>query len=136
MEADSEFNRIQAKANILKPRQERLRKVLKMDFSQPSKDEQPPCILFSFRAKCEGDAKNFVFALKDIGFITAERVIPTYINGRAIPDVYIELVLDKPARIELLIEVSRILDDNHVIRQTLRPCSLSKNSLERDYSID
>lgn len=85
---------------------------------------------YSFRAECDTDVLNFDAeaerAKLPVSYVAMMR-------GGGLPDVEAEFV--SSATLEELRNAMRNVVDGHVMLQTLRPVSLSKNSLERDNTL-
>jgi hypothetical protein len=84
---------------------------------------------FSFRAECIEDVKSFRTALDKAGVI----YVITVSDDADFPDVEVELSAE--VTLEQLRGLMRAVVDGHVMLQTLRPCVLADNSLERDYEL-
>ncbi len=90
--------------------------------------------IYSCRAECDIDIANFLAA-------ATESRTEMEVRHRAVDpdDAFMsEMVLEfeSPASIDSLREIMRGCVDLHVMRQSLRPCPLSENSLERDDDIE
>lgn len=90
--------------------------------------------IYSCRAECDIDIANFLAA-------ATESRTEIEVRNRAVDpdDAFMsEMVLEfeSPASIDSLREIMRGCVDLHVMRQSLRSCSLSENSLERDDDIE
>lgn len=84
--------------------------------------------IFSFRAECLVDVQRFKAQCEKLGLAS----ILSAREGVA-PDVGVEM--ETAASLEIIQDVMRSVVDGHVMRQTLRECPLSENSLERDYDL-
>lgn len=89
--------------------------------------------VYSFRAECPYDIIEFAKDLttRQIGIVDFS-VRP--IDGDVrYPDRKVECVLDTD--LATVQRVLRSLPDSHVMLQTLHPCPLAENSLERNYQL-
>lgn len=78
---------------------------------------------YSFRAECWPDVEQLL-ALAE-GTVTMKR----FMDPR-LPDV--EIQFESPADLGVLMAITDLIPDAHVIRETLRACPLSENTLERE----
>jgi hypothetical protein len=85
---------------------------------------------FSFRAECPADVIEFEHACAQSKITTSLAKRP---DGE-FPDV--EVKLETPAGLEVLLDVMRSIVDGHVMLQTLRECRLKENTVERDYNLE
>lgn len=86
---------------------------------------------YSFRAEFQYDAFTFLARLQEKGFgnnVTQFEIDPN------ITDRCVEFVVNTKDT-EALLKATEDLPDIHVIRQTLRPCRIEDNSMERDFTI-
>jgi hypothetical protein len=85
---------------------------------------------YSFRAECAIDVQNF-----DAEAEKAQLPVSyvAMMHGGGLPDVEVEF--ESSATLEALRNAMRNVVDGHVMLQTLRAVSLSKNSLERDNTL-
>jgi hypothetical protein len=92
--------------------------------------------VFSFRAECSRDVQEFLAAMRWAEIMISGLLIqPIPLNGEfCIPDVEGEFYIkDDDVTVERLRRISSDVADIHVLLETLRPVSLSENSLERDW---
>lgn len=79
---------------------------------------------YSFRAECWKDVEQFI-AVAEVT-VTMKR----YVDPQ-LPDV--EIQFESPAELGVLMAITDLIPDAHVIREMLRACPLPENSLEREY---
>ena len=83
-------------------------------------------MIYSFRAECLHDVDELLKVIR--GTLVRE-----YRRDPGYPDVEIEF--DSPADLAILKAIMSIVEDGHVMRETLRTCPLSENNLEREYGV-
>ena len=86
-------------------------------------------LLYSFRAECQADLDKLTLALRTRGIMCSMRAT----QDPQFPDCAVELETD--ATVQAIRDVMRSVEDGHVMVETLRPCQLADNSLERDYGV-
>lgn len=86
-----------------------------------------PVYTFSFRAELSTDLNRFLGRLDEDGSLTRLELSP---YGRD-PRVELRTELDREALLALMHHVP----DGHVMRQTLKECSLAANDLERNWDV-
>lgn len=90
--------------------------------------------IFSCRAECDIDVANFLSAAENAKTVIDVRTRSVDPNDPFKIDVILEF--ESSASIDSLLAIMRECADLHVMRQSLRPCALDQNSLDRDGSID
>ena len=81
-------------------------------------------MIYSFRAECWIDVKQFLAAAWNEGSLTV-RPDPTFSD--------LDVEFESTGDLDTLKALTHLIEDAHVIRETLRACPLAENSLERDY---
>lgn len=90
--------------------------------------------IYSFRAECMDDIKKVLQQCVMTSVVVSMNIKPGIFEAPTPPsDPEAEIVTD--ASLEQLREAIRHVVDGHVMLQTLRPCPLAENSLERDYGL-
>lgn len=84
---------------------------------------------YSCRAECQPDILVFVQALWDKGFCCQI----DHMKVTESPDTAVEFTTN--ASLEEMIEISRELDDNHVLRQTLEQAPMEGRTMKRNYDL-
>lgn len=87
-------------------------------------------ITVSFRAEVDLDVKNFKQLLNKNGVYIAEI---TAMFDRDIPDVVVEMKID--ATFDIVVAISREVENGHVINETLKESLWQDNPMERTYDI-
>jgi hypothetical protein len=93
--------------------------------------------VISFRAECQGDVDRVLAEVKAQGpDLFSDTIIePMFLvvdgqKGR-IPDVKVQMNLHHPMTIDSFFDIMIVMDDTHVMAQSLRALPLEKNSLKR-----
>lgn len=82
---------------------------------------------YSFRAECRADVDRLLEMLPSFESVTMKPVVIPRVGP--VPDVLVELRTHTPY--EKLKSVALTVADGHVMVETLRPCSLDQNNLQR-----
>lgn len=91
--------------------------------------EDQKLITYSFRAECGYELHAFFMGLEKRALETGAQLI----NNHATDGLGFEF--QTSMSLETLRDILRPIQDAHIILQTLRPLSLRKNSLNRDYEL-
>ena len=94
----------------------------------------PALNVFSFRAECLNDVRVWQRLLSTMSTAGGSVEITEYNKHFEIPDVVVEIYT--PCSLETMLNVMRMVPDGHVMLQTLRACSKTQNSLERNYDAE
>lgn len=99
--------------------------------------------IYSFRAECPVDVASFILAVNkfnedikdEADLLTVERptMAPLFADEKT-PEMTLEF--ESTGTLDELRDVLRSISDGHVMLQTLRPCLMLDNSLERDYDLE
>lgn len=97
-------------------------------------ENQPEKVsLFSFRAECPNDIRDFLNAFTQ-NKPDAVLIVTNGVRDAGFPDCMFELVTD--VDLETVRDIMRLVQDGHVMVQSLRQLPMSENSMKRDTGFD